>query len=333
MTSFIGFSELCNKLSKLKGKKVLLTFHSVGDRDAVASALALSSSLPNSIVITPDFITNNARRMLSKLHYEKRVKSEKEIKEETEAIIITDANNLEALGKFAEKLMECNCEIIFIDHHAARESKLGGNAYIFNSEGYNSASGIVYDALKENGEGISKETASLLLNGIISDSAGFQNSNPLTFKQIGELLAISRMTYSEVSESFHHDISADNREKMIDDLFRAERERLGEYIIMYGKSESSPSFVAETAITLGADASVFWSVRKSEATISARMRSPLDAKLSIHLGKLMYESGKVLNGTGGGHPCAAGAYGPKKENIEKASWRILDSLRSRMSVK
>ena len=48
------------------------------------------------------------------------------------------------------------------------------------------------------------------------------------------------------------------------------------------------------------------------------MRSTLDTKFSLHLGKVMQGVGSIIGGNGGGHPCAAGAYGPRKEQAEKA---------------
>lgn len=64
----IGFDELCDLLKEYRDKRVVLTFHTIGDRDAVGSAVALSTFFPRSEVVTPDFITNNAKRMLSSLN-------------------------------------------------------------------------------------------------------------------------------------------------------------------------------------------------------------------------------------------------------------------------
>ena len=60
------------------------------------------------------------------------------------------------------------------------------------------------------------------------------------------------------------------------------------------------------------------------------MQPYLDKKLGIHLGSLMQEAGSMLEGNGGGHPCAAGAYGPAKDNINIAANRILNSIRRKI---
>jgi nanoRNase/pAp phosphatase (c-di-AMP/oligoRNAs hydrolase) len=73
-------------------------------------------------------------------------------------------------------------------------------------------------------------------------------------------------------------------------------------------------------------------VEGREVSFSARMRPPLDRKLHLHLGVLMQSLAKIINGTGGGHPCAAGAYGPLtskgREFEDKFRERILDLIRS-----
>lgn len=329
MSSLIDLEELCKIISQSRKKKAFLTFHSVGDRDGVASAVALSSCFEKSKVATPDFITGNARKMLLLSHYSKKIRNT--LPDDAELVIITDTNNLESLGGLGQKLLRFRGPIIFIDHHVLKQDRLGENAMLFNSEEYNSASSIVYEVLKENNEEISKDTALMLLNGIISDSAGFQNSTSLTFAQVGELLDIAQTSYSEILDYFHSDVSSVERYVIMKDLLSATLEDIDGHLLMYGATNSGASLAAEIAINLGADASVFWSIRSKEASISARLRSPLDKKLGLNLGKLMQRPGELLGGSGGGHPCAAGAYGPRKANAGQASDYIIEELKRKFS--
>ena len=69
----VDFDGLCGILREYRGRKVLLTFHSIGDRDGVGSAAALSSFFSDSVVATPDFITNNAKKMLEYVGYGARL--------------------------------------------------------------------------------------------------------------------------------------------------------------------------------------------------------------------------------------------------------------------
>ena len=67
------------------------------------------------------------------------------------------------------------------------------------------------------------------------------------------------------------------------------------------------------AIKIGADIALFYSESENEISFSARCRPTLDAEMNMHLGRIMRAISGTIEGTGGGHPCAAGAYGPKKE--------------------
>lgn len=323
----IAIDELCNELKKNRNKKAALTFHTIGDRDAVGSATALAEYFTDSTVVTPDFITNNARRMLGFLNYGSKVTQK--FPDDAELIIVCDANNLFALGKLKEKLENSKAEILFIDHHAPHK-ELALNALMFNDEGHNSTSSIVYDALKKLGVEITRNIAILLLNGITADSADLQNSSPQTFRQIAEMLEIAKLDFSFFSEYFHENIPVENKYQVIKDVAAAKTEIVGKYLIIYGRATEHANVVADMALKLQADATVFWVISNTEASISARLRAPLDKKLSMHLGLIMEDVGKIVGGNGGGHACAAGAYGPKREAAQKAGEETVRRIKERM---
>ena len=333
MVTFLDFNRLCSLISAYASKDVLITFHSIGDRDAVGSAVALSEYMPNSIVATPDFLTNNAKKMLSFVGYEKKISAKFEARS---AVIVTDANNTGVLGSFAKELLDYKGDVLFIDHHLksddlAVELPKARLVYVYSDESFNSTSSIVYAVLKRLGVRISKEVAELLVNGITADSADLQNADATTFMQLSELFSISGVTYASLQEKFHASIPLQNRFDTMTDVMSAKLENTGKYLIIDGKAKEHANVAADAAISLGADAAVFWSITQSEATISARLRSPLDKQLGIHLGVYMQEISKMLNGTGGGHPCAAGAYGPRKDLIEEAANEIVAKLRAKLS--
>lgn len=326
----IAIEELCNVLKENRDKKVVLTFHTIGDRDAVGSAVALSEYFHNATVVTPDFITNNGKRMLAYLNYENKIK--KEFPEDSELIVVCDVNNLFELGRLKEKLEKSHAEVLFIDHHAPHK-ELTLNALIFNDENYNSTASIVCHALKRLGFEVDKKVAILLLNGITADSADLQNSSPQTFRQISELLQISGMSFSFFSEYYHAGIPVNNKYQVIKDVLAAKVEVIGNYIIIYGRATEHASVAADTALKLEADATVFWVTSNVEASVSARLRSPLDKELAIHLGLIMEDIGKIVGGNGGGHACAAGAYGPKREAAQLAGEEAAKRIKEKMALK
>jgi nanoRNase/pAp phosphatase (c-di-AMP/oligoRNAs hydrolase) len=326
----LSFEKVCKAVLEAKGRRVAITFHAVGDRDGVGSAVALSEYFRDAVIVTPDFLTNNAKRMLAQAGYSKKIGSD--FPEDREVLIVTDANNLEVMGKFKSDISRFTGRIIFIDHHPAKDYGLEKDAMVFNDEGYNSASSIVYEILRKNNEKISKRGALLLLSGIIADSSDFQNATPQTFRQVSELLGIAETDYADVIEYFHQDINVRSRYQLMRDIFSAKTEIVGDYILMYGQTAGSASLAAETAINFGADGSVFWAERESDVSISARLRAPLDKRLGIHLGRTMQESGRNGGGSGGGHPCAAGAYGLRKDLGQKAAEEVAESLRRGFSA-
>ena len=323
----IDLDELCSALKAYRDKRVVLTFHTIGDRDAVGSAMALSSFFPNATVFTPDFITNNARRMLAYIGYSERLKTQ--LPEGMDLVVVLDANNTFALGRRSERFVSSSAKILFIDHHMIHKD-MTIDALIFNDEKFNSTASIVSEVLKKLGQNIDKSVAVLLLNGIIADSADMQNSSPLTFRQVADLLEIAQTDFSFFSEYFHESIPTGNRYQAIKDVASANIEVVGKYVLVYGRATEHANVVADAALRLEADAAVFWTVSNTEASISARLRAPLDKKLSMHLGAIMEDIGVLIGGTGGGHACAAGAYGIKKESAKVAGEETVKRIKAIM---
>ena len=327
----LDFDELVNTIRSYFEKEVLITFHSIGDRDAVGSAVALSEYLPNSTVAMPDFLTNNAKKMLASVGYDKKISAKFQ---EKEVVIVTDANNTAVLGPFAKDLATYSGEVLFIDHHLEQEELTtelpnAKSVLLFSDESFNSTSSIVYAVLQRLGKKISKEAALLLVNGITADSADLQNASPLTFLQLSQLFEISGTSYAALQEQYHENIPIENRYMTVADVQRAHVEKIGNYLLVFGKATEHANVAADTAMNMGADAAVFWAVTQYEGSVSARLRSPLDRKLGIHLGTFMREIAPLLSGSGGGHACAAGAYGPEKERAEEAALHVVSKLREK----
>ncbi|MGC8586717.1 MAG: DHH family phosphoesterase [Candidatus Micrarchaeia archaeon] len=320
----VDFEYVYNFIKSNSGRKFLITFHSIGDRDGVGAAIALSKYLTNSVVATPDYITSNAKHMLEHAGYSKEIRSV--YPEDAEIIIVLDTNNFKSLGGFASTIINSGKQVLFIDHHLL-STGLERDAIIYSDENFNSTSSIVYELLKRLGLPIDKESAILLLNGIISDSADFQNATPQTFRQVADLLDTARMEYTDILSYFHEKVPLANRYSLINDIFASNAEIVGGYIIIYGRSNIHANIAADMALRLGADASLFWLINEKEVSISARLRPPLDRKLSLHLGKVMQDASEIIGGNGGGHPCAAGAYGPEKERAPDAIGKILGEIK------
>ncbi len=324
MARQLDFDGLADFVSENKEKRVALTFHSMGDTDSIASSVALSYLFEDSTIVTPDKLTYNAESTLVKCGF-----SRSEIKDTipsgTELVILLDVNNLEDCGALGGIIMKSGIPVLVIDHHAP--SQIGAvNAIIFNDESYNSTSSIVYELVTQLGGDIDASIAKLLAMGIISDSAEFKNSTALTFSQLGELFEIAGTDYISMVYEFIHIADASIRAKTMQDLFGASVEVKKGLVFVSGATTNRASAAADDAIKIGADLSIFSSETEGEVTLSARLRPTLDKTYGIHLGLIMKRAGTMIGGSGGGHPCAAGAYGPRKDAVGDAVRLITSSV-------
>ena len=318
-------ASLVQLVKKYKDSRVFITFHSFGDTDAVSSAFMLSSYFKNASIGTPDTITNNARRMLKKNGYNPDVPSAFDSR--ADLVILTDVNNFEGCGKFERNLKDTTAKILIIDHHAKSDSNENrANVSAFDDEGHNSAASIVTDLMEALGRQPNEREARMLLMGIISDSAEFKNSTPKTFAQIGKLLQIGKTDYPSIIEQMFVPPDARERERATLELFNSKVMTKKGLLFIYGDVDGPANVAADNAIRIGADVSFFKSESRREVSISARLRPPLDKRYGIHVGKIMKELSPMIDGTGGGHPCAGGAYGPNKPGGPEFMGAFIDRI-------
>ncbi len=323
----IGIDALSFLIKENKDRRVLITFHSIGDTDSVTSAVSLSKYFANARVATPDIITANASRILKRMGFES-LSIGNNFDPDAELIVLTDVNNFEDCGEFRFQLEGFRGKTIIIDHHSPKEIQKE-NVFVFNDESYNSAASIVFALLKKLDQRLDEKTAMLLLAGIISDSADLRNSTPSTFMQIGELLGIARTEYPEVLEKMEHVADAAARARTMTDITKAKVDLVEGLLYVHGKAHAHANIAADAAINIGADVALFTAEDAKEVSFSARLRAPLDRRLGIHLGMIMKSLAGVINGNGGGHPCAAGAYGQLSTNADEFEKRFLEEIAKR----
>jgi nanoRNase/pAp phosphatase (c-di-AMP/oligoRNAs hydrolase) len=303
----LTLDELVSLIERLKNERVILTFHSIGDTDSISSAVALAQYLQNSKVITPDDITSNAARILKSTGFVPE-EMKRSFDHDATVAIMLDTNNFNDCGAFDVPLSSFKGQLIVIDHHAKPEVT-GENAQIMDDESYNSTASIVYEVLKRVGFLVDKNTALLLLTGIISDSADLKNADYRTFIQVGELLKIAGIDYNGVLNIMQHLADPYARAKTIEDLAGAKLEIVEGVLFAHGSAHSHANIAADLMIKAGADVALFSSAHENEVSFSARLRPLFDKKLGIHVGVILKRLAPIINGTGGGHPCAGGAYG------------------------
>ncbi|MCL4383362.1 MAG: DHH family phosphoesterase [Candidatus Marsarchaeota archaeon] len=328
----LEFEDLKNFIKNNSNKKTLISFHSIGDTDSIASAFGISLLFKNSVIATPDFITSNSLSILKKLNYP----TIKNLFDETaELIILLDLNDFGEYGESKEKLETFKNSILIIDHHFPKEIKKD-NLFVFDDENYSSTTSIVYKLLNEFNVQIDKNLAMLLALGIISDSAEFKNSNADTFIQIGNLLKIIKIDYPSLLDEFMHISDVKERARTIKEILESTLILKNNILFLFGDTKAHANIAADNAIKIGADIALFYSVSNKEISFSARLRPVLDKELNINLGQIMKSIAYVIHGNGGGHPCAAGAYGSlqfkKDEFINIFIQKILNKIETNKKI-
>ncbi len=283
----------------------MLMVHSIADLDAVASGLALKLYLKNADIVAPDHINSEANKFLhfmehKPLYLKDIAPSDYKFK------ILLDTNS-KAMVPGAESL-EFDC---IIDHHSTHEDKFGAKNELIDNT-VPSTCELIYPLFKK----IDSDIALCLVCGIISDTARFKSAKPGTFRIIAELLPKCAMSYEEILELVEVKPDVSHRLSVLKACSSAKITQSEDIIVATSVAESLEAYAASELIDLGADFSFVGRLGKGTALISARMRPEYAGR--VDLPKVMEEAAHMIGGTGGGHPCAAGATGKNPAAMQKA---------------
>lgn len=301
--------DLLKKLFSFKGK-TLVSFHSIGDLDAVASALVLENVLQQKRVDCEvkalDSINSASKTVLKKLWLPE---IEKAGALDYDNIILVDVSNPDLLGEKADEIARFKGTLVAVDHHY--HSNHLRNAYLFVNQKSSSVSEIIYAMSKLTRVKLSRKHALLLLAGILSDTAFFKSAKNETFKAVSELLDLGGANFREVVELTETRPGLSEKTAVLKCVSQARFERFRESIIALGESPCYELGCASALVCIGADFA-FVSNPK-EARISAA--KAVSAKGNV--GKIMEAVGKSFGGSGGGHEAVGGAKG-RKERLSNA---------------
>ena len=291
-------------LSRLKGRRAIITFHSLGDVDAAGAAIAISRMIGKSCVVAPpDRPSSAARKLLDYTGTQTTLFS---------GLKISGNDFIIALDSASPHLMPHLAGIqpdLLIDHH----SWLGGEIQAkqsINDPAASSTCEMLFFLL----DPADRISCTALLLGIISDSAGFRYATSRTFEAASALLGRSGLTYSQIQSLAIVPETLDERAESLRSCQSVSAERIGGHIVATAMAKSHEAHFADALVHLGADIA-FVGCEAEDGRISARMRDSMQGK--VRLDGIMFEVGKVLGGHGSGHELAAGASG-SKENLRAA---------------
>jgi nanoRNase/pAp phosphatase (c-di-AMP/oligoRNAs hydrolase) len=233
--------------------------------------------------------------------------------------LLFDTSSLEHLGtRFAERLK--NTKFLMIDHHKAVEEARKQVLHAYIDESSTSEAELILKLLKELGIKPSPDQSTLLLAGILTDTAELRLAKPETFGAILELLQLGA-DYSRAQELIKLPEEISRKIAMIKAAKRAEMEEIKGFLVLFSEVGSYEADAAVALLKLGADLAFVGSQNEGRVRVSARARPEVCERTRLHLGQLMIDSAKTFSGTGGGHAGAASFTG-KASLAEVKNWLI-----------
>lgn len=272
-----------------------------------ALAKLLEKILPDSkIKIASDGIS----RLSANLNNFLSVKMVHEIDtEETDMIVVLDANNLEQLGKFKESVQTSRVPIVAIDHHFQTQGSPLNIVFGIFDENAKATCEIIYDLYKALKIEIERDVAEAIFIGLVFDTNHFLLANAKTFLIVTDLIK-NGLDPESALKFFYIPMEKSERIARIKASQRAKVLTIGEWLIALSHVNSYQASAARALVNLGFHLSIVGGQKKDKVRISLRCTRDFHERSGIHLARDLAEPvGKLLNGVGGGHSTSAGING------------------------
>ncbi len=288
---------------RLKQGRTLILMHGNADPDAVSSAFALAAAFPDSDIHAPEGLDRISKILQER--YGLQFRDEVDISDYS-AIVVVDTSSPEQLGPVGREIAGDE-RLIVIDHHATTGD---WQAHLSVIEQRTSCAEVVWGLLGnwDARPQLNRETAELLIAGILTDTGHFRFADSRTFLAVHEIMEAGGVDLQSVLAA----ISArSDQSEIISILKGAQRlkfERCCGHIVAQSNGSAFEASVSRAILNLGADAVFVASQRKERFRISARARHSL-VKKGFNLAELLSELGAETFTDGGGHAAAAGVSG------------------------
>lgn len=334
----------------LAGGRNIIVLHDNADADCVGAAMTLANTFPNTFLHAPGGLSRVGKKMLSSAGKQpmeeasvgseptKDASVDSEPTEEASTsielvegpdfskythIIIVDAQSENMLA--AEIPWD---KAIVIDHHSQTFHCPARLCLIDDTAG--STCEIVWQLIGRP-EKIDRPTALALLTGIIADSGHFHHADRDTLVAAAEILAAGDIIMQDALANFEMS-SQDEMSQRISRMKGGQRLkylRKGNWLVAMTQVGAFEANVARGLLGLGADVAFVASQDKENFRLTGRAK-PEAVKAGLHLGEMLAQLAKEVNGEGGGHDGAAGwsGIGDVEAMLNMAGQKALDILSS-----
>ncbi len=300
-------------LSRHKSSKLAIAMHRNADLDALCSAYALSTLLPNAVLVTPDEMNLPARSLAKDLGVKVFLFSQLN-RLEYDGLIVVDSGSYVMMDEARKWKI-----LMMVDHHqrSPEAERISGEVELWDGTSPSNCQ-IVASALPA----INENAAFALAIGIISDTARFKGGNAQSFEQLARMLGICGKTYAQALEYAEPERAADEKVFILSAFRKAEvvtyKDTVIATTVVSGNESDASSSISEFAdIAFAAS----WRAQEKETRVSARARKSVQVKMN----EIMRKVGEQFSSTGGGHAKAAGA--GAKERPEKVLAACVEAVK------
>jgi len=278
-------------------------------------------------VITPDGASKLSEKVLA---YTELQVSKESMNGKVDTFIVVDTGSLKQLEQWALRFIDIDAVKIVIDHHTPDPEMQKQATYYFDDPESIATCEIVFWILKELSIPLDETLATALLVGILFDSRQFAIATPRTFRVAAELVEVGA-TMFKAKELLTSTMDSSEKTARLKAAQRINVHRIESWFIATSNLSSFQSSAARAFLILGADVAIL--IGKEKNAIQASLRSTDDfwQKTHIDLGEISKILAVSFNGTGGGHPTAAGVNGEGEEEefLDKALGIITAHLNSK----
>ena len=312
-------------------KSILLLTHHNADPDAICSATALALGLEQMGAKTRIGAAVSVSALSKKVIGKFGMDVEIDPKMDTDLIILLDTSTPGQLSGLCSAFEESKAKKVVIDHHTAQEFSLKADlSYV--DESATSASEICYNLLQKLGVEITRDMAFMLIIGMLTDTAHFKYATPPALRTIADILESQSLTLAEIMDFLSTPQDISERIACLKAVQRAKLNKVGNYLVVVSNIGSFEASAARALMRTGADVAAVAAKRGDELRISLRAKSSFVSETGIDLGKdLVPEVAKVIDGSGSGHPTAAGANGKATGKMDEALNFIVDYIQKRVN--
>ena len=293
--------EKTSKLVSSLSGKTLVTFQSLADLDAVASAIAISKIVPRPEIRSTGGMNAQSRAVLG--HFGLAIPQLESLKGYSNVVIV-DACTADSLGAWGRQIEGFAGRKIIIDHHV-HSGRMKAD-FVLEMPSRSSTCEIVLEILDSAKSKIDNSTALLLASGITSDTAFWKSANDSSFAAMARLLQLAgkgRKDYQKILTIINRPANPEMTRKIIECIGNASLVLKENLSVATSQSNAFHLQCAAGLVRLGCDYA-FVADRDRGIVLAAR-----SDRVDGSAGKIMEKVGKKIRGSGGGHEKVGGARG------------------------